>query len=174
MPTPKFDPQTAVQDFASKWKRVMTDPSGFFSDMAEVGGLQEPVAFLAICLAIESLGSLLVGRGLGGAVGGFVVGIVWAFVLATLLVLVAQHLFTDRAGFEPTFRVVAYAAAPDVLAWVPRLGVLALLYGLFLAVRGIERVQGFDATRAVLTVLIGVAAVVLVGAALGGGLLHGA
>jgi hypothetical protein len=172
MATPEFAPETALQGFTAKWKRVLTDPSGFFSDMPEVGGLQEPLAFLAICLAIESLGSLLVGSGLGGAVRVFVLGIVWTFALATALVLVAQHVFNGRAGFEPTFRVVAYAAAPDVLAWVPRLGVLALLYGLFLALRGIERVQGFDATRAVLTVLIGVAALILVGAALGGGLLH--
>ena len=66
------------------------------------------------------------------------------FVSAAALTLVAQHLFEGRAGFEPTFRVVAYAAAPIVLFWVPRLWVLALLYGWYLQIRGVERVNEFE------------------------------
>jgi hypothetical protein len=172
MSTPEFDAQAAVQGFGARWKRVMTDPAGFFAEMPEVGGLGDPLVFLAICLAINAVGMVLVGYGLGGAIRSFVWGVVSTFVLAGALVLVAQHLFGGRAGFEPTFRVIAYAAAPDIFAWVPRIGVLALLYGLFLAVRGLERVQGFDTTRAVLTVLIAVTAVVLVAAALGGSIPH--
>jgi len=77
-------------------------------------------------------------------------------------VLVAQHLFSGRAGFEATFRVVAYAAAPTVLAWLPWIGVLAVVYGVYLTVVGLERVHGFDTTRAVLTVGIGLAVMWLV------------
>jgi len=61
---------------------------------------------------------------------------------------------------------VAYAAAPMVLSWLPwRLGVLAVLYGAYLTIVGLERVHAFDATRAVLTVVIGLGATWLVFAA---------
>jgi len=75
-------------------------------------------------------------------------------VAAAVLTLVAQHLFEGRAGFEPMFRVVSYAAAPIAFLWVPRLWVIPLLYCWYLQIRGVERVQQFDATRALLTVAV--------------------
>jgi hypothetical protein len=141
----------------------MTDPRGFFADMPETGGLTEPLFFLAACAAINAACHLLFGIGLGGFVVLGLGQILGGFLGAALLVLVAQHLFDGRAGFEPTFRVVAYAAAPIVFLWVPRLGPLAWLYAAYLTVRGLERVQGFDTTRAVLTVLIGLIALWLTG-----------
>jgi hypothetical protein len=80
-----------------------------------------------------------------------------AVVLAAVLVLVAQNLFDGHAGFDPTFRVVAYASAPLVVLWLPGVGALALLYGAYIVLRGLERVQRLDTTRAVLTLAIGVA-----------------
>src|SRR5207249_157545 len=77
-----------------------------------------------------------------------------------------KRVMTDPRGFEATFRVVAYAAAPMVLSWLPwRLGVLAVLYGAYLTIIGLERVHAFDATRAVLTVVIGLGATWLLFAA---------
>ena|SRR6184192_2759502 len=132
--TGEFEGAAVLEGFPNTWKRVMTDPRGFFADMPEVGGLQAPLAFLGVS--------------------------------AALYVLVAQHLFGGRAGFEATFRVVAYAAAPMVLSWLPwRLGVLAVLYGAYLTIIGLERVHAFDATRAVLTVVIGLGATWLLFAA---------
>src|SRR5213078_2250608 len=113
MSTREFDGATALEGFPNTWKRVMTDPRGFFADMPEVGGLQAPLAFLGVSAVINAAGHLVFGWGLGG------------FVSAALFVLIAQHLFSGRAGFEATFRVVAYAAAPTVLAWLPWIGVLA-------------------------------------------------
>jgi hypothetical protein len=150
------------------WRRVMSDPRGFFTDMPQVGGLQEPLLFLALVAALNALGTLLLGWSLGGAISAFVSVIVGAFVAAAVLTLVAQNLFGGRAGFEPIFRVVAYAAAPLVLLWLPVLWVFALLYCWYLEIRGIERVNDFEATPAVLTVVIKTAALFLVAAALRG------
>jgi len=49
------------------------------------------------------------------------------------------------------------AAAPSLAFWVPLLGVVALLYSAYLALRGLERVHGLDPTRALLTLGVGVA-----------------
>jgi hypothetical protein len=151
------DTRLTFDGFAPTWRRVMTDPDGFFAEMATVGGLRDPALFLVACAAVNALGHLLTGWGLPGMVRIFVAQVVAAFVGAAILVVVAQNLFDGRAGFEPTFRVVAYAAAPRVFLWVPILGPLALVYSAYLIVRGLERVQAIDAARAVLTVLVAVA-----------------
>jgi hypothetical protein len=83
--------------------------------------------------------------------------IVAALVMAALFVLIAQNLFDGRGGFEPTFRIVAYAWAPLVVYWVPLLGVLAWVYSAYLLLRGLERAQRLDTTRAALTLVIAVA-----------------
>jgi len=155
--------------FVATWRRVLTDPHGFFADMPQTGGLPEPTAFLAVSAAVNAAGHLLVGWGVRGMLGVFVGQVVGAFIAAAAFVLIAQNLFDGRAGFEPTFRVVAFAAAPLVLFWVPLVGVVAWLYMAYLLVRGLEQVQAIDATRAVLTVLLGLGALWLLRAARAGG-----
>jgi hypothetical protein len=161
-------PPRPATGFVEAWRRVVMDPRGFFTDMPPAGGLQEPLIFLAVCAALNALGTLVVGFSIGAAVSTFVATVVAGFVAAAVLTLVAQHLFGGRAGFEPTFRVVAYAAAPVVFLWVPRLWVLALLYTWYLQVRGIERVNDFEPTPAVLTVAVKTAVLLLLVAGLRG------
>jgi hypothetical protein len=146
----------------------MSDPRGFFGDMAQVGGLQEPMMFLVGVAALNALGTLILGWSLGGAISAFIWLVVGAFVSAAALTLVAQHLFGGRAGFEPIFRVVSYAAAPLVFLWLPIIWVLPLLYCWYLEVRGVERVNEFEATPAVLTVAITIGVLFLIEAALRG------
>jgi hypothetical protein len=165
----RVDVTAGAYGFAETWKRVLSDPRGFFTEMPEAGGLREPMAFLASCAALNAAGIALVHLGLVTGLLAFVAHVAVAVILAVVLVLVAQHLFEGRAGFEPTLRVVAYAAAPTVFAWVPRLGVIAIVWGWFLMVRGLERVQGYDAVRAVLTVMTGVAVAVVALASIVGG-----
>jgi hypothetical protein len=151
--------RTAQANFVQTWQRVMTDPHGFFAEMPQAGGLAEPAIFLAITAAIDAVGHLILGWGIIGMLASFVFHIVLAGIAAALFTVIAQQLFEGRAGFEPTFRVVAYSAAPLVLAWVPFVGTVAQLYAAYLAMRGIERVHGFDTTRAVLTIVLGVVAI---------------
>ena len=157
------DFRATLEAFPATWRRVVGDPHAFFADLPETGGLGAPGAFLATCAALNALGHLLTGCGVGGALGVFVGHLIGAVVLAALLVLIAQHLFDGHGGFEATFRVVAYAAAPLVVSWVPLLGRLGWLYGAYLTLRGVERMQRLDTTRAALTVVLGVAAVWLIG-----------
>jgi len=164
-----FDARSTLETFPLIWRRVMTEPHAFLADMPETGGLGAPGMFLATCAAVNALGHLLIGCGVGGALGVFLGQLTGAVALAALLVLIAQHVFNGHGGFEATFRVVAYAAAPLVVFWVPVLGRFAWLYGVYLILRGLERVQSLDATRAALTVVLGVAAVWLLGSLRAGG-----
>ena len=148
--------------FVKTWQRVMTDPHGFFAEMPQAGGLNDPGTFLLITAGINAVGHLITGFGILGMLATFVFHVVLAFVVAALFTVIAQQLFEGKAGFEPTFRVVAYAAAPLVFGWVPLVNTVANLYFAYLAMRGIERVQVMDTTRAVLTVVLGVVAIWLV------------
>ena len=157
MAVPESEVRSAVEALPVLWRRVVTDPHGFFNDMPETGGLEPPGIFLVACAAINALGHLLLGGGVRGLLVSFIWQLVAAVVVASVFVLVAQNLFEGRAGFEATFRVVAYAAAPSVVFWIPLLGAVALLYSGYLALRGLERVHGLDPTRALLTLGVGVA-----------------
>lgn len=148
--------RSAIEGFAAAWRQVMTNPHRFFAEMPETGGLQEPTLFLAICAGLNALGHLLIGRGVAGMLWVGIGQMIGSYIAAALFVLIAQHLFEGRGGFEATFRVVAYASAPLVVLWLPLVGVLAWLYSAYLILRGLERVQRLDTTRAVLTLMIGV------------------
>ena len=161
--------RAAFEAFPVTWKRVVTEPHGFIATLPEVGGLGEPLTFLLLCAAGNALGHLLLGWGPRGMIAIFVWQLIAAFLLAALLVLVAQNLFEGRGGFEPTFRVVAYAWAPLVVAWMPIVGVIAWLFSAYLIVRGLERVQRIDTVRAVLTLVIGTAVVWVLRAVRSGG-----
>jgi hypothetical protein len=161
--------QSVFEEFPVTWRRVTTDPRDFFADMRQTGGLGEPTAFLAVCAAVSAVGHLLVGWGLRGMIWIFVGQVVGAYLAAAVFVLIAQNLFDGRAGFEPTFRVVAYSAAPLVVFWIPFVGAIAWLYTAFLITRGLEHVQRIDATRAVLTVALGLAALGVIRAVRTGG-----
>jgi hypothetical protein len=149
-------------DFVTTWRQVTTDPVAFFALMPETGGLGDPLRFLAICAAIDAAGTFLVTWSLFAAIGAFLGLLVGSFLLAAALTLVTQHLFEGRAGFEPVFRVVAYGSAPAVAFWVPWVAAVACLYAWYLHVRGIERVQGLEVSRAVLATTIAWVAVWIV------------
>lgn len=154
--------------FGETWRSVMSDPRAFFAAMPTVGGLNDPLVFVAICAAINAAGVLLVSWSVWATIGTFLWTIAATFIIAAILTVVTQQLFGGRAGFEPVFRVVAYAMAPAVFFWVPRLAVLAWLYAWYLQVRGLERVQEFEASHAVLSVAVGALVAVVLSAGLRG------
>ena len=58
----EFDPKDPVNSFASVWQRVMLEPRAFFEGLPATGGLQPPLAFAAICLAIGAFGFMIFGE----------------------------------------------------------------------------------------------------------------
>ena len=150
--------ENLFESFTDVWKRVTTEPRQFFEEMPVSGGLQNPLVFLLICLTIGAGGFLIFGPR-GFALWIIVLGIVRAFVGALVLMVVARQIFRGTGDYEATFRAVAYASAPVVLVWLPLVRPLLGLYVLFLAILGLERVQNFDAVKAVLTILLSVAVI---------------
>jgi hypothetical protein len=165
----EFRTEQFADSFVGVWKRVTTDPRGFFQDMPTRGGLQAPLLFLVACLVVSALGMLIVGprgHGLMLVIGGAL----RSFVYAAVFLVVARQIFAGTGDYEGTYRVVAYASAPLALLWIPLVGKLAALYMIFLVIVGLERVHAFDAVKSVLTVLL--ASIVLLAVSWAFGLHH--
>lgn len=142
-----------LESFTTVWRRVTTEPRRFFAEMPVSGGLQNPLLFLLACLAIAAVGFLLIGPR-GFALWIIVIGLVRSFVGAAVLMVIARQIFGGAGDYEATYRAVAYGSAPVALVWIPFIRPLVGLYALFLIIIGLERVHAFDATKAVLTMVL--------------------
>lgn len=177
-----------VQSFITAVRSVVTAPVGFFSSIRREGDLVNPLIFAIICYEVAAiLGGLLglVGLGMGQTqgFGSFLISIILApifaaiglFIGAGILHLLVMLIVGSRnSGFEGTFRVSAYSSVTSLVSWIPFVGWIASLYGIFLAIVGIREVHGTTTGKAALVVLIPAvivillvfAIVVLIGAAL--------
>jgi hypothetical protein len=124
--------------------------------------------FAIICYEVSAiLGGLLslVGVSMGDTqgFGSFLIGIILApigaaiglFIGAGILHLLVMLIVGSRnAGYEGTFRVGAYSAVTTLVSWIPIIGWIASLYGIYLAIVGIREVHNTTTGKAVVVVLI--------------------
>ena len=164
----EFDYSDPVQSFINTVRTVVTAPVGFFRGIRREGDFVNPLIFAIICYEISAiLGGLLslVGIGMGDAqgFGSFLIGIILApigaaiglFIGAGILHLLVMLIIGSRnSGFEGTFRVGAYSSVTSLVSWIPIIGLIASLYGIYLAIVGIREVHNTTTGKAALVVLI--------------------
>jgi len=171
--------------FADTVRRVVLQPVGFFAALPRSGSLLNPLIFALICTEISAiLGGILRLAGVGeGFVTGYgfqvpenqdfgefigsvifapIGGVIGVFVVAGIAhLLVILVVGTTRSGFGATFRVASYASVTSLVSWIPIIGWLLSLYGIYLSVVGIREMHGTTTGKAVLVVLIPVIVVVV-------------
>jgi hypothetical protein len=164
----EFDYSDPVQSFINAVRGVVTAPVGFFRSIRREGDFVNPLIFAIICYEVSAiLGGLLglVGVGMGGTrgFGSFLVSIILApifaaiglFIGAGILHLLVMLIVGSRnSGFEGTFRVGAYSSVTSLVSWIPFIGWIASLYGIYLAIMGIREVHNTSTGKAVIVVLI--------------------
>jgi hypothetical protein len=84
---------------------------------------------------------------IGGAIGIFVAA-------AIQQLLVRLVVGENNQGFASTFKVASYTQVTALVNWVPVIGPLIALYGLYLSVVGIREIHGTTTGKAALVVLI--------------------
>jgi hypothetical protein len=178
-----YDLSNPVGNFAEVVRRVVTRPTEFFSSIPKRGNFTGPIVFALICIVISAiLGGLIRlltrsemagGMRFGGGTfgfGDFLLGVILAPVagiIGLFLVAAIAHLFVmlfvgdANSGFESTFRVVSYVAVTNLVNWIPIIGGLLALYGLYLAVVGIREMHSTTTGRAALVVLLPIGALLL-------------
>ena len=180
-----YDLSNPVESFADVVRRVVLQPVGFFAGLPRRGSLLNPLVFALICTEIAAiLGGILSLAGVGGAfvtgygfqvpqnqgfgefIGSVVLapigGVIGVFVVAVIAhLLVRLVVGATNAGFGATFRVVAYTSVTSLVSWIPFVGGLLALYGIYLAVVGIREMHNTTTGKALVVVLLPVIVIVV-------------
>ena len=191
-----YDLSNPLESFADVVRRVVLQPVGFFAGLPRRGSLLNPLVFALICTEIAAIvGGILSLAGVGGAfvtgygfqapenqgLGEFVGSVVFApiggaigvFVVAGIAhLLVRLVVGANNAGFGATFRVAAYTSVTSLVSWIPFVGGLLALYGIYLSVVGIRETHNTTTGKALVVVVL--PAIVIVVLALLGLLVAGA
>ena len=191
-----YDLSNPLESFADVVRRVVLQPVGFFAGLPRRGSLLNPLVFALICTEIAAIvGGILSLAGVGGAfvtgygfqapenqgLGEFVGSVVFApmggaigvFVVAGIAhLLVRLVVGANNAGFGATFRVAAYTSVTSLVSWIPFVGGLLALYGIYLSVVGIREMHNTTTGKALVVVVL--PAIVIVVLALLGLLVAGA
>jgi hypothetical protein len=160
-----------VQTFISTVQRVVLQPADFYRGILRQGDFINPLIFAIICYEVSAILGGIIGLAFGNrGFGGFIVGIILApifaaiglFIGAGIIHLLVMLIIGSRnAGFEGTFRVSAYSSVTSLVSWIPFIGWIASLYGIYLAIIGIREVHTTTTGKAALVVLIPAAVVLL-------------
>src|SRR5918994_7328618 len=163
----EFDYQDPIQSFIATVQAVVLRPVDFFRGILRQGDFINPLIFAIICYEVAAiLGGLLRLVGIGATnqgFGGFIVSIILApifaaiglFIGAGILHLLVMLIVGSRnSGFEGTFRVSAYSSVTSLVSWIPVIGSIASLYGIYLAIMGIREVHTTTTGKAAIVVLI--------------------
>ena len=169
----EFNYQDPVQSFINTVRNVVTAPVGFYRSIPTRGNLLNPLIFAIICYEVSAiLGGLLSLAGVYGSegFGSYIVSLILApifaaiglFIGAGILHLLVMLIIGSRnAGFEGTVRVSAYASVTSLVSWIPVIGWIASLYGIYLAIVGIREVHSTTTGKAAIVVLIPAVVVLL-------------
>jgi hypothetical protein len=180
-----YDLSNPLESFADVVRRVVLQPVGFFAGLPRRGSLLNPLVFALICTEIAAiLGGILSLAGAGGAfvtgygfqvpenqaLGEFIGSVVFApiggafgvFVVAGIAhLLVRLVVGATNAGFGATFRVAAYTSVTSLVSWIPFVGGLLALYGIYLAVVGIREMHNTTTGKALVVVVLPVIVIVV-------------
>ena len=180
-----YDLSNPVESFADVVRRVVLQPVGFFAGLPRRGSLLNPLVFALICTEIAAIvGGILSLAGVGGAfvtgygfqvpenqgLGEFIGSVVFApvgsaigvFVVAGIAhLLVRLVVGATNAGFGATFRVAAYTSVTSLVSWIPFVGGLLALYGIYLSVVGIREMHHTTTGKALVVVVLPVIVIVV-------------
>ena len=180
-----YDLSNPLESFADVVRRVVLQPVGFFAGLPRRGSLLNPLVFALICTEIAAiLGGILSLAGAGGAfvtgygfqvpenqgLGEFIGSVVFApiggaigvFVVAGIAhLLVRLVVGATNAGFGATFRVAAYTSVTSLVSWIPVVGGILALYGIYLAVVGIREMHNTTTRDALVVVVLPVIVIVV-------------
>jgi hypothetical protein len=170
----EFNYQDPVQSFIGTVQRVVLQPVDFYRGILRQGDFINPLIFAIICYEVFTiLSGILAFAGIGQAqqgFGGFIASLILAPIFAAIGLFIGAgilHLLvmlivgSGNSGYEATFRVGAYAAVTSLVSWIPFIGWIASLYGVYLAIVGIREVHATTTGKAALVVLIPAAVIIL-------------
>jgi hypothetical protein len=145
----------ALQTWIDTAKAVLTDTVVAFNQMRREGGLVGPLTYYLVGLAVGMIGTVLwqlvgIGRSPMAGVGALsllilipVCGTIGLFIISFLVHFALGLFGGQKYPYEVTFRTLAYAfGSTQPIGLVPICGgVIALVWGLVVAIMGLAQMQ---------------------------------
>jgi hypothetical protein len=139
-------------DYIETWKDVVQRPSDFYKNMPTTGGFADPLTFAAISYIIYGLLNALFNRGMSmGSISGAsefnlsimlismivmpILGIIVLFIGGAILHMLYKFL-GGTGSYEGTVKFMSYATAVTVISWIPFIGWIIGIYGIYLNIVG--------------------------------------
>jgi hypothetical protein len=159
-------------NYIETWKEVIQRPSDFYGRMPTTGGYADPLTFAAVSYIIYGILSAIISgmfgaRGFGfsfvlaTAIGTPIFGIIFLFIVAAISNFI-YNMLGGTGSYEGTLRFMSYASAPMVLSWIPLLGLIAGIYGLYLNIVGGTYVHNVSMGKSAIAVLLPAILIVIV------------
>ncbi|MGD8370425.1 MAG: YIP1 family protein [Syntrophobacterales bacterium] len=149
-----------IRGFLSTAKAVLLSPRRFFPAMPVEGGLLGPYVFFLFCTVFAFLLSLSLTVAASKTISPWILLMMLAamtmpFVSAAILNLLFTKLLRKSGSYEATFRVVCYASAVNLFAWIPAVFVILLFqfYEIYLSALGLSIVHRTSLGQALMVVV---------------------
>ena len=149
-----------LRGFLGTAKAVLLGPRKFFPSMPVEGGLLGPYIFFLFCTGFSFLVSLGLTVAMSGSVSPWILLVIFAalcmpFFSAAILNFLFTKLLRTGGTYEATFRVVCYASAVNLFAWIPDILVILLFqfYEIYLSALGLSVVHRTSLGQSLLVVI---------------------
>jgi hypothetical protein len=149
-----------LRGFLGTARAVLLSPRKFFPSMPVEGGLLGPYIFFFLCTTFSFLVSLVLILVTGGEFSPWTIVVMLAalgmpFFSAAILTLLFTKLLRTGGTYEATFRVICYASAVNLFAWIPDIFVILLFqfYEIYLSALGLSVVHRTSLGQALLVVI---------------------
>lgn len=156
-PPPNLNPGSPAEIF-ELFKYIVTKPREFFPTMPVEGGFQQPIMFYLIIAGVNSVFYMIfnlfhIGAAIGGGIAAFIFMMIGSFVGSAITMAISK-MMGGTGNYEATYRSCCYAAAPQILSFIPLVNILASLYSIFLLKLALERGQNLTSQKAIYVVAI--------------------
>lgn len=139
----------------------MQKPSDFYGKMPKTGGYADSLAFAAINFALYGLLTVLFNRGMYvhastailAAIIMPIIGIIFLLIGAVILHTIYK-MHRGIGTYENTVKLMSYSTAVIVLSWIPFVGLLLGIYGIYLCIVGGTFINNFSVRKSAKSVLI--------------------
>ena len=173
-------------NYIKTWKEVMLRPSDFFRRMPTTGGYNDPIIFALISIVLSVLFFVLFRHGMfifgvqssilklgimhgpifnfltySNIIKPFAIGIQCSFIMAQAFNLVSKAL-GGTGSYEGTIRFLSYATAVQILSWIPLIGLIVWIYGLYLNIVGGSFVHKVSMGKSAIAILLPVVILIII------------
>ena len=149
-----------LSGFLGTAKAVLLSPRKFFPSMPVEGGLLGPYVFFLFCTLFSFVVNISLTLAMSGTISPWILLVLFAaiwmpYVSAAILNLLFTKLLRTGGSYEATFRVICYASAVNLFAWIPIVLIILLLqfYEVYLSALGLSVVHRTGLGQALLIVI---------------------